>query len=538
MKHLPPSFPFFANNVDWISAHAVDPDNRKSSDPTEAPKHFIDIEDYPEFAPRTLSHNYDTLVAKHGLTFVTNTGVVPWSIIWSFDSLTESLKRGDSAAALQFAADLGHYVGDAHQPLHVTSNYDPNGVHSRYESTMLATYGYLSQVTVTPKHAHFIPVPIDTNFVFIMHGNGLVDSIIHGDTYAKGIDPTYKGSYYAALWSKVGAMTQNQIQDATADLACLWYTAAINAGIVPNAVIPLNPSLTNIAYGKVRVGNFKDTTITITNYGNDSLIVSNISVSGNSLSVTATSANIGPGQTFVDTLRFIPSAFGSAAARIVIASNAASSPDTIQVAGSGTTNALLNLAAHSISFGHIKIGQTKDTAIVVANNGTDTLKISGVVADTAVFTARPSNFALAPGASLSDTITFSPDSVGSVKGFFLISSNSGASPDTLHVDGIGESLTGVPGKQATIPDQFGLSQNYPNPFNPTTVISYQLPINSRVALKVYDILGREVATIVNEQKQAGTYQATFDASRLPSGVYIYRIQAGAFTAMKKLLLIK
>src|SRR5271157_3832841 len=62
--HLPPSFPFFANNIQWISDHAADADNRKSSDPTESPKHFIDIEDYPEFAAGTLSHNYDTLVAK------------------------------------------------------------------------------------------------------------------------------------------------------------------------------------------------------------------------------------------------------------------------------------------------------------------------------------------------------------------------------------------------------------------------------------------------------------------------------------------
>ncbi|MGA7159746.1 MAG: S1/P1 nuclease [Bacteroidota bacterium] len=186
--HLPPSFPFFANNIQWISQHAVDADNRKNSDPTESPKHFIDIEDYPEFATRTLSHNYDTLVAKHGLSFVTNAGVVPWSIIWSFDSLTNCLRRGDSVRALQFAADLGHYVGDAHQPLHATANYDgPNrtndGIHSRYESTMLATYNYLNQVTIVPKSAHFIPVPIDTNFVFITHGNGLADSIFNADTY-------------------------------------------------------------------------------------------------------------------------------------------------------------------------------------------------------------------------------------------------------------------------------------------------------------------------------------------------------------------
>lgn len=342
MKHLPASCPFFANNAQWISDHAVDADNRKSSDPTEAPKHFIDIEDYPEFAAGTLSHNYDTLVAKHGQYFVTNIGVVPWSIIWSLDSLTNCLRRGDSARALQFAADLGHYVGDAHQPLHTTTNYDgPNktsdGIHSRYESTMLATYNYLSQVTVVAKSVHFIPAPIDTNFSFIIHGNGLADSIFHADTYATSIDAQHGSAYYAALWEKTGAMTQNQIQDATVDLANLWYTAAVNAGLVTDSstLISLSASPTVIAFGNVTLGSFKDTTLTITNSGTAVLNISSIVSSGIAFSVRTTSASLAPGQSLIDTLRFTPAALGSASAKVVITSNAPTSPDTMQVGGSG-----------------------------------------------------------------------------------------------------------------------------------------------------------------------------------------------------------
>jgi len=89
------------------------------------------------------------------------------------------------------------------------------------------------------------------------------------------------------------------------------------------------------------------------------------------------------------------------------------------------------------------------------------------------------------------------------------------------------------------PTQFALEQNYPNPFNPSTVISYQLPVAAgHVSLKVYDILGREVATLVNEQKAPGNYEVKFDGSKLASGVYIYRIEAGKFSDTKKLLLIK
>ncbi|HUI31923.1 MAG TPA: T9SS type A sorting domain-containing protein [Candidatus Acidoferrales bacterium] len=85
---------------------------------------------------------------------------------------------------------------------------------------------------------------------------------------------------------------------------------------------------------------------------------------------------------------------------------------------------------------------------------------------------------------------------------------------------------------------FELLQNYPNPFNPTTTIDYKLSSVSHVTLKVYDILGREVATLVNETESPGEYSARFDGSNLASGVYFYRIQAGAFNATKKLMLMK
>lgn len=85
---------------------------------------------------------------------------------------------------------------------------------------------------------------------------------------------------------------------------------------------------------------------------------------------------------------------------------------------------------------------------------------------------------------------------------------------------------------------FVLEQNYPNPFNPTTVISYQLPVSSDVTLKVYNILGNEIVTLVDEYKTAGSYEVKFDAATLPSGVYFYKIQTGSLTDTKKMLLIK
>jgi hypothetical protein len=88
------------------------------------------------------------------------------------------------------------------------------------------------------------------------------------------------------------------------------------------------------------------------------------------------------------------------------------------------------------------------------------------------------------------------------------------------------------------PDSYHLAQNYPNPFNPSTKISWQSPVGSWQTLKVYDILGNEVATLVDEFREAGRYEVTFDRSNLASGIYYYRLQAGSFIETKKMVLIK
>jgi hypothetical protein len=89
-----------------------------------------------------------------------------------------------------------------------------------------------------------------------------------------------------------------------------------------------------------------------------------------------------------------------------------------------------------------------------------------------------------------------------------------------------------------IPKSYELSQNYPNPFNPVTKINYALPKQGFVTLKIYDITGREIQSLVNEVKQAGYYTVDFNGSNLASGVYFYRIQSGDFVMTKRMVLIK
>ena len=93
-------------------------------------------------------------------------------------------------------------------------------------------------------------------------------------------------------------------------------------------------------------------------------------------------------------------------------------------------------------------------------------------------------------------------------------------------------------KNNITPNDFQLLQNYPNPFNPSTVIGYQISVSNHVSLKVYDAIGREVATLANEVKDAGYYSTTFDASKLSSGIYFVRLISGDKVQMKKMMLLK
>ncbi|MCW8848438.1 MAG: T9SS type A sorting domain-containing protein, partial [Melioribacteraceae bacterium] len=92
--------------------------------------------------------------------------------------------------------------------------------------------------------------------------------------------------------------------------------------------------------------------------------------------------------------------------------------------------------------------------------------------------------------------------------------------------------------QSVLPTKYELSQNYPNPFNPSTIINYSVMNKGNVSLKVFNILGQEVATLINKEHAPGVYQVNFDASTLSTGMYIYQIQAGSFVTSKKMLLIK
>lgn len=190
---------------------------------------------------------------------------------------------------------------------------------------------------------------------------------------------------------------------------------------------------------------------------------------------------------------------------------------------------------------------------IIKNSGTTPLElfrdttiilIGGINATNFIVISEPDSL-IAVGDSTSFQIAFAPSEIGLLTATVSISHDDwDNNPFTFNIQGTGVTLTNLE-EISSIPVNFGLSQNYPNPFNPYTIISYQIPITAKVILKVYNLLGVEVATLVNEYKSAGRYEINLNANQLSngkagltSGTYLYRLQAGKFVEAKKMILLK
>lgn len=244
VRHLPPVMASFSADSASFAAHAHDADARRVSGDTsfyaEGPRHYLDIDDYPGF--RTLPRSLDTLILLYGWERVKRNGISPWAMTWMYDSLVAQLRRGDAPRVLQSASDLGHYIGDICQPLHNTRNYNGqytgnNGIHSRYETTMLSPSYYLSALTIQPLPAAYVPDRLAAAFDEVLRSQELVAAVLRADTYARQASGwngsgTAPAAYYHALWDSSEGFTRERVQRASAMLGALWYSAWVDAGLI------------------------------------------------------------------------------------------------------------------------------------------------------------------------------------------------------------------------------------------------------------------------------------------------------------------
>ena len=236
--HLPPDFQRFAQWADDLARLSTAADERKSSDSGERIKHYMDIDDYPEFFSGQLPHSYADMVVTYGQSRVDGNGTVPWAIEARYLDLVQRFASGDWEGAVATAADIGHYVADLHSPLHLTLNFNgqlsgQRGIHSRHESQM--TNQHLGELAPAPGAVYMITDPLATVFQWIDIQYSGVALILAADSAAQAAagGSTSSNVYYNTLWGEVGEETITWIHDASLAVASLWYAAWIEAGSPP-----------------------------------------------------------------------------------------------------------------------------------------------------------------------------------------------------------------------------------------------------------------------------------------------------------------
>ncbi|HLF14062.1 MAG TPA: T9SS type A sorting domain-containing protein [Bacteroidota bacterium] len=215
------------------------------------------------------------------------------------------------------------------------------------------------------------------------------------------------------------------------------------------------------------------------------------------------------------------------------------------------TPPVLGLSTSSVAMGDVPVGTRDSVPVSMTNTSGDILRIDSIRTRTAHFSAiyYPDVTQLRLGDTLELLIEFAPDSIRSYEDTLFIFSNATVSPAIVSINGNG-AVTGVAAEDRGIPATYTLEQNYPNPFNPATTLAYGIPTRSRVTLRIYDVLGREVITLVDDVLDAGYGSVLWNSVNghglpISSGIYFYRLDAAgttdvhtSFTQVRKMLLLR
>lgn len=246
----PPLLTFYKPHIDFLSEHAVDPDKRRYAVAAEGPRHYIDIDHYGAYPYNNLPRQWDSAVAKFNEDTLLQHGIVPWWVQVMQRRLTAAFKEKDGAKILKLSAELGHYVADAHVPLHASSNHNgqltnQQGIHGFWESRipeLLAEREWDFFIG----HADYISAPGAFIWKRVLQSAAAADTVLHFEkTVAQGFSPDQKFAFeerngkvvrqYSASFSKaynaaLHGMVERRMRDAIYAVASLWYTAWVDAG--------------------------------------------------------------------------------------------------------------------------------------------------------------------------------------------------------------------------------------------------------------------------------------------------------------------
>jgi hypothetical protein len=217
-----------------LGAHASDADDRKGRDPEEPPRHYLDIDVYEPWPFDGVPRTWEGMVDKYGRSRAERWGRAPWAIEESYANLVWFLERRDWSAAGAWAADLGHYVADIHQPLHCTVNYDGqqtghDGVHLRFEVTMMNRHFEEESLEIGPVPAYEGPAAAAA-LEWIAEAYPGLSPLLAADETARASDPALGDRYYEVLWRETAPLARERLEAAVVDLASMYHAAWEEAG--------------------------------------------------------------------------------------------------------------------------------------------------------------------------------------------------------------------------------------------------------------------------------------------------------------------
>ena len=237
-------------NINFISEHAVDPDKRRYVSATEGAHHYIDIDHYGKFPFAELPHQWDEAVKKFSEDTLRAYGIVPWWIDIMQSRLTNAFKEKDQAKILKLSAEIGHYIADAHVPLHACTNHNgqftnQQGIHGFWESRIPELLADKEWNFFIGK-AEYIPNTHDFIWKRIIESGAEADSVLRiekelskefpedrrfGFEERNGIIvKQYSSAYSIAFNKKLNNMVERRMRESIFAIACFWYTAWVNAG--------------------------------------------------------------------------------------------------------------------------------------------------------------------------------------------------------------------------------------------------------------------------------------------------------------------
>lgn len=241
--------PFYKANIDFITEHAVDPDKKRYVDSTEGSRHFFDADHYGKKPFDKMPQRWAEAERQYSADSLNKYGTVPWTIQHYYYKLVQAFKDKDTIAILRTSANLGHYIADAHVPLHMTENYNgqfsnQTGIHSFWETRVpeLFSDGYNYNVG----HAHYIQSPLKEAWRICRKTFRCVDSVLVFERRLSAAFPPdkkyamvkrngrkyrdYSVQYAAAYQKALHGMVERQMRAAILEVGCFWFTAWVDAG--------------------------------------------------------------------------------------------------------------------------------------------------------------------------------------------------------------------------------------------------------------------------------------------------------------------